>query len=300
MPKLTWICVLLTLCVFSFTACFGARDDSSSSMAPSSSSSGMMSDAMSDASGAMSDAKSGMSGAMSDAKSAASGAMSDVRSNASSMMDNATSSMSSAMSDASKAAAAEAESEWALRLVSAESPLPEGFSVETRAIPGYENREFDVRAADALEAMLRDAEAAGCKLYLVSAYRSMERQDALFRRKTAAFMEEGFPQEEAEKQAARYVARPGTSEHNLGLAADIVSANWYASNTDLTTAFADTPHYEWLREHCAEYGFIERYPEGKEGVTGVTYEPWHFRYVGKEAAEAIMSGGSTLEEYLAA
>ena len=163
MPKLTWICVLLTLCVFSFTACFGARDDSSSSMAPSSSS-GMMSDAMSDASGAMSDAKSGMSGAMSDAKSAVSGAMSDVRSNASSMMDNATSSMSSAMSDASKAAAAEAESEWALRLVSAESPLPEGFSVETRAIPGYENREFDVRAADALEAMLHDAEAAGMRL----------------------------------------------------------------------------------------------------------------------------------------
>ena len=159
MPKLTWICVLLTLCVFSFTACFGARDDSSSSMAPSSSSSGMMSDAMRDASGALSDAKSGMSEAWSDAKSAVSGAMSDVRSNASSMMDNATSSMSSAMSDASKAAAAEAESEWALRLVSAESPLPEGFSVETRAIPGYENREFDVRAADALEAMLRDAEA---------------------------------------------------------------------------------------------------------------------------------------------
>ena len=134
----------------------------------------------------------------------------------------------------------------------------------------------------------------------MSAYRRVRGKDAFFRRKTAPYMEEGFPQEEAEKQAARYVARPGTSEHNLGLAADIVSANWYASNTDLTTAFADTPHYEWLREHCAEYGFIERYPEGKEGVTGVTYEPWHFRYVGKEAAEAIMSGGSTLEEYLAA
>ena len=149
-------------------------------------------------------------------------------------------------------------------------------------------------------AMLADAEAAGCKLYLVSGYRSVERQTALFKRKTNSFMAEGFSREEAEKQAAMWVARPGTSEHNTGLAADIVSADWYSKHSDLTADFEDTPEFEWLYAHCADYGFILRYPRGKENVTGVTYEPWHYRYVGKDAAKAIMQAGGTLEEYTGA
>ena len=290
--------------MFAFTACFGGKDDSSSVTSPSSSASSSMSSSSSP-SDVMDKAESGASDAWSDVVSDASEAWSGAVSDASDAMSDARSRLderenSGVMSEPAKTAAAPAESDWALRLVSAESPLPEGFSVETRAIAGYENREFDARAADSLEQMLHDAEAAGCKLYLVSAYRSVARQDALFRRKTAAFMEEGFPQAEAQRQAARYVARPGTSEHNLGLAADIVSSDWYSSNTDLTTAFKDTPHFEWLSAHCADYGFILRYPEGKESVTGVTYEPWHYRYVGVEAARAIMSGGLTLEEYLSA
>ena len=143
-------------------------------------------------------------------------------------------------------------------------------------------------------------EAAGCKLYLVSGYRSVERQTALFKRKTNSFMAEGFSREEAEKQAAMWVARPGTSEHNTGLAADIVSADWYSKHSDLTADFEDTPEFEWLYAHCADYGFILRYPRGKENVTGVTYEPWHYRYVGKDAAKAIMQAGGTLEEYTGA
>ena len=178
--------------------------------------------------------------------------------------------------------------------------LPEGFTVETVDIRGYENRPFDKRAAADLEAMLADAEAAGCKLYLVSGYRSVERQTALFKRKTNSFMAEGFSREEAEKQAAMWVARPGTSEHNTGLAADIVSADWYSKHSDLTADFEDTPEFEWLYAHCADYGFILRYPRGKENVTGVTYEPWHYRYVGKDAAKAIMQAGGTLEEYTGA
>ena len=145
-----------------------------------------------------------------------------------------------------------------------------------------------------------DAEAAGCKLYLGSGYRSVERQTALFKRKTNSFMAEGFSREEAEKQAAMWVARPGTSEHNTGLAADIVSADWYSKHSDLTADFEDTPEFEWLYAHCADYGFILRYPRGKENVTGVTYEPWHYRYVGKDAAKAIMQAGGTLEEYTGA
>ena len=196
-------------------------------------------------------------------------------------------------------AAAIVTPDWNMRLVNAENPLPEGFSVVTRNIKGYENRAFDTRAADALEQMLADAETAGYQLYLVSAYRSTDRQAALFQRKVQAFMKEGFEKTEAEKQAAQWVARPYTSEHNLGLAADIVSADWYKTNSDLTDAFEKTPHFTWLQQHCADYGFILRYPRGKERVTGVTYEPWHYRYVGEQAAKAIMDSGLTLEEYSA-
>ena len=91
--------------------------------------------------------------------------------------------------------------------------------------------------------MLRDAENAGCKLYLVSGYRTVSRQAALFKRKVETFMAEGFSQQEAERQAAQWVARPGTSEHNLGLAADIVSADWYAQHDDLTADFDQTPRF---------------------------------------------------------
>ena len=197
----------------------------------------------------------------------------------------------------SAAAAAAAADEWATRLVNAANPLPEDFSVKTVNIEGYENRPFDARAATALEEMLADAEAAGNKLYLVSGYRSVARQKALFERKVASFVEEGLPREQAEKNAAQWVARPGTSEHNLGLAADIVSADWYSNHSDLTADFEQTPQFAWLKAHCAEYGFILRYPQGKESITGVTYEPWHYRYVGREAAQIIMQRGITLEEY---
>lgn len=209
-----------------------------------------------------------------------------------------TSTTTSATTQAAAPAAAAGETVWALRLVNAQNPLPEGFSVETRSIKGYENRQFDARAADALEQMLHDAQQAGNQLYLVSAYRSVARQKALFQRKTNAFLAEGFPQAEAEKQAAMWVARPGTSEHNLGLAADIVSADWYKTHNDLTADFETTPQFAWLKEHCAAYGFVIRYPKGKENVTGVTYEPWHYRYVGMEAAVEISKTGATLEEYL--
>lgn len=199
---------------------------------------------------------------------------------------------------ATAAAPADADT-WMTRLVNAQNPLPEDFTVETARISGYDERLFDKRAAPELEAMLADAEAAGCKLYLVSGYRSVARQKALFERKTNAFLAEGFDRAEAERQAAMWVARPGASEHNTGLAADLVSADWYATHDDLTADFADTPEFAWLSAHCAEYGFILRYPKGKENITGVTYEPWHYRYVGREAAAAIQEAGGTLEEYRA-
>ena len=148
--------------------------------------------------------------------------------------------------------------------------------------------------------MLHDAEQEGCKLYLVSGYRSIGRQRALFQIKTESFVKQGLALEQAEQEAARWVARPGTSEHNLGLAADIVSADWYTTHNDLTEDFEQTPAFAWLKANCAEYGFILRYPKDKEAVTGVSYEPWHYRYVGQEAAKQIILTGITLEEYLQA
>ncbi|WP_367924829.1 D-alanyl-D-alanine carboxypeptidase family protein [uncultured Ruthenibacterium sp.] len=278
--KLFAVTLSLALCTGLLAGCMSDSSSSSSSSSSMQSSSTMMDDVESGMSKVESDIQSGMS---------------DMMDGSSSTSHSSSSEMST--SKAAAAAAALEDSAWATRLVNEANPLPEDFSIKTVMIEGYENRPFDARAADALEEMLADAETAGCKLYLVSAYRSVERQRNLFARKTQSFVNEGFPQEEAEKQAAQWVARPGTSEHNLGLAADIVSANWYSNHDDLTADFENTPEFEWLQAHCAEYGFILRYPKGKESVTGITYEPWHYRYVGKDAAAQIMAEGITLEEY---
>lgn len=322
MKKIISISAALALSLTLFAGCWGGSSSSSSSKpsassstsgSTSSSTSSSMSGSMSgnqdttdstlpgDVSGGLSDAGSGASDVLSGVGDGASDVLSGVGDGVSDMTGGASSSGNNMSSSASVAANAAAGDEaWALRLVNADNPLPGDFEVRTANIDGYEHRPFDMRAADQLNAMLRDAEKSGNQLYLVSAYRSVGRQKALFERKTAAFEAEGLPRAEAEKQAAQWVARPGTSEHNLGLAADIVSADWYQTHNDLTADFEQTPAFAWLKQHCAEYGFILRYPLGKESVTGVTYEPWHYRYVGKEAAKAIMDGGLTLEEYVAA
>ncbi len=105
----------------------------------------------------------------------------------------------------------------------------------------------------------------------------------------------GYAQEDAQREAARSVAAPGTSEHQLGLAADIVDQSYQS----LDDHQAETPVQQWLMAHSWEYGFILRYPPEKSETTGVIYEPWHYRYVGKEAAQAITRQGVCLEEYLA-
>lgn len=107
-------------------------------------------------------------------------------------------------------------------------------------------------------------------------------------------MARGLNRNQAEIEAARNVAYPGTSEHHLGLAVDIVSLQYQ----QLDEAQARTPEIIWLTEHCSEYGFILRYPKDKTQITGIVYEPWHFRYVGVETAKVIMEQGLCLEEYL--
>ena len=182
-------------------------------------------------------------------------------------------------------------------LVNARHPLTEDYKVETAEIPGTGGKLFDKRVIDKLTRMLEDARQAGCPLYVVSTYRTIEYQKGLYNRKVQEYLNRGYEQAAAEEEAGKWVAVPGTSEHNLGLTADIVSTTWYNNHSDLTEEFEETDHFRWLYEHCAEYGFILRYPKGKESVTGIVYEPWHYRYVGEEAAKYIMENNLTLEEF---
>ena len=142
--------------------------------------------------------------------------------------------------------------------------------------------------------MMQDAKKDGITLVVCSPYRDMSRQDMLFNRKIKNYMKKNVSFLEAYKETAQAVTIPGASEHQIGLALDIIS-NTY---TALEEGFADTAAGKWLAAHCQDYGFILRYPKGKEEITGIEFEPWHFRYVGKDAAAIIMGENLTLEEFV--
>ena len=182
--------------------------------------------------------------------------------------------------------------DWALRLINKDNPLPDGYKPELSSLQN--GLEFDSRAVTQLNVMLAAAEGQGLSPVVCSAYRSVERQKELFDSQVKAEMAKGLSREQAEAEACKAVAYPGTSEHSSALAADIVSMNYQI----LDKAQEDTPETKWLIAHCAEYGFILRYPQDKSELTGIMYEPWHYRYVGIEAAKVIMESGICLEEYI--
>ncbi|GGK07781.1 hypothetical protein GCM10007063_32860 [Lentibacillus kapialis] len=181
-----------------------------------------------------------------------------------------------------------------LVLVNKDHALPEGFEPINLVVPDVRfpfedflpKKQMRQVAATAMEDMFRAADNAGLELYAQSGYRSYDRQDAIF---AANVREHG------EKAANNVSARPGESEHQTGLTMDVTSPD---INFKLTVAFGKTDEGKWLKKHAAEYGFIIRYPKGKEDITQYQYEPWHLRYVGEEAATDIMEQGITLEEYL--
>lgn len=142
--------------------------------------------------------------------------------------------------------------------------------------------------------MMDACRAAGLSPLICSSYRTQEYQERLFNNKVDQLMAQGYSRTEAEEEAGTAVAVPGTSEHQLGLAVDIVDLNYQL----LDHGQEKTDVQKWLIEHCWEYGFILRYPENKSEITGIIYEPWHYRYVGKEAAKEITEAGICLEEYL--
>ena len=171
--------------------------------------------------------------------------------------------------------------DWRLVLVNAANPLPEDYAVSMTKLP--DGHEVDKRCYSDLQAMLDACEAAGLYPRLESAYRDWAAQNAYFDQEMAKLLEEGMNHAQAEKETAKSVAAAGCSEHHLGLAVDIT----------------DKDAQQWLQEHSWEYGFILRYPGDKTEQTGYSYDPGHYRYVGREAAAEMWETGLCLEEYLA-
>ncbi len=182
--------------------------------------------------------------------------------------------------------------DWRLILVNKQNPVPDDFTVKLSGIS--DSMQVDERIIADVYRMMDAASDDGVNLMICSAYRSYDRQKTLFNNKINKLMGEGMTYLEAYKVGSMNVTVPGTSEHHLGLALDILTGSY----TKMDDGFGDTEAGKWLAENASDYGFILRYPKGKEDITGIVYEPWHFRYVGREYAKDIEERGVCLEEYL--
>ena len=178
---------------------------------------------------------------------------------------------------------------WNLTLVNSTHAVPEDW-----VVPEFtelrNGQRVDSRIYPELQAMFDAARAAGRTPLVISSYRTYDDQKNMLVKKYRAFKEQGYSHEDAQAEALKWAAYPGYSEHQLGLAIDVGTSNSEKCSKDRV--------WSWLKEHCAEYGFIWRYSEEKSAITGIANEPWHFRYVGVEAATYIMENNLCLEEYM--
>ena len=185
--------------------------------------------------------------------------------------------------------------QWNLKLVNRQNLLENNTNIQTAKIEARFARDvgmkYDARAVSYLNAMCAAAEKDGVSLLVISSFRLHSRQVTLFQNqlKTVQANNPQLSEQAAIDKAATVVAYPGSSEHELGLAVDFNSVE---------ETFENTKQFAWLQAHAAEYGFIMRYPKSKQGITGVIYEPWHYRYVGKDHAAKINQLGYCLEEYV--
>lgn len=180
-----------------------------------------------------------------------------------------------------------------LILVNKEHPLPENYEVDLLTMYDKVNRAAQM-AYQPLNDMLAAGRAEGLSFEICSSYRDVRLQERLFAEDVEALMQQGLSYEAAYAEVEKETMPPGHSEHSTGLAFDIVALSYQM----LDAGQGNTPETRWLHEHCAEYGFILRYPKGKEEITKISYESWHYRYVGVEAATYIMEHELCLEEYL--
>ena len=184
------------------------------------------------------------------------------------------------------------KSDWNLILVNKQHPIPEDYTFTLGTIKG--SMKCDERILMQLGEMMQAARSVGVTLVIRSPYRNDARQEYLFDRKVKNNMKKKMSYLEAFRAGAQAVTIPGSSEHQIGLALDIVSDTY----TMLDEGFADTDAGKWLADNSYRYGFILRYPKGKEDITGIAFEPWHFRYVDVPAATYIYQNQLSLEEFV--
>ena len=176
--------------------------------------------------------------------------------------------------------------EWNLVVVNRWNELPEDYDIELMELSN--GQKIDERIYPYLQEMFDAARAEGIFPIVREGYRTAKEQQVIFEEKVQAYINEGYSRTRAEKTAKEWVALPGTSEHQLGIAVDINADKAKCSNDEV---------YAWLAENAYKFGFILRYPQGKTEVTGTGYEPWHYRYVGVDAACEIYERQICLEEY---
>lgn len=186
--------------------------------------------------------------------------------------------------------------DWNLILVGPYDALPEGFDPELVQVFNHES--VDVQVEEAWNNWYKAGLDAGHRLFLASGYRSVELQKNNFNGEVQTNINAGMSEDEAIEKAKEYLTEPRHSEHHTGLALDIVDEEWIFSGNGLDTEYETQTSQHWLVSTMANFGFILRYPEGKEEITGILYEPWHFRYVGVENAKYIVEYELALEEYL--
>lgn len=206
-----------------------------------------------------------------------------------------------AAEEAEAAAAAEAAKPpdvdpdaWYLQLVNIDNVLESWFS-PPELTEMADDQTFDSRAAAHLEALMQAAKDAGFTVYFCSGYRDYYTQSGIYWTHVDDFVAAGMSEEEAHATTRLSVNYPGASEHQLGLAADILEYK----EQPMEAYIGGSGLMLWLEENCADYGFVIRYPDGKTDITGISYEPWHLRYVGGEVAQYMMENDLCLEEFLA-
>lgn len=180
------------------------------------------------------------------------------------------------------------EEEWYLTLVNSSYRIPDSYEPDLVYVCGSGER-LDRKVAEHYEKMYNAAKEDGVELVPCSGYRSYELQERNYNNKVSFYESQGYSNKDAKVKAATIIMPPGSSEHNLGYAMDIVCVDEW---------FEDTAEFRWLTEHAADYGFIMRYPKDKQDITKVIYEPWHWRYVGVELAKELKDSGLVLEEYM--
>ena len=178
---------------------------------------------------------------------------------------------------------------WNLAIINTKYPLPDSYAPTLSNVISGSNIQLDSRVSERYAEMYAAAKLSGCVLTPYSGYHSYALQETNYNRKVNFYVNQGISAEEASQKASAQVLPAGCSEHNAGLAMDIVSAS---------SDFINTKEYKWLCENAYNYGFILRYPEDKTAITGMNFEPWHWRYVGTQAAKEMKEKNQCLEEYL--